>query len=86
MRELFEELGTEIKVEKLVFFGNIKFKIPDGRIAIANKFVTRIISGEPKITEPDIFDKFNYLPIGNIEDYPISPDLKLLAPKLKKLN
>lgn len=82
-RELYEELGSDIKVKKLSYFGNVQFKIPDGRLAIANKFVTTIISGTPKINEPDIFERFDYLPISQLEKYNISPDLKLLLPELK---
>ena len=83
-RELYEELGDNIKVEELKYFGKVEFKIPVGRIAIANKFLTSIESGKPRINEPKIFSKLEYLPIKNLEHYPISPDLKLLLPKLKK--
>lgn len=84
-RELFEELGDDIKVEQLEYFGKVAFTIPDGRLAIANKFVTKILSGKPKVNEPGDFSTFDYLPIETLEKYPISPDLKLLIPKLKEL-
>ncbi len=83
-RELYEELGENIKIEKLTYFDKVEFKIPDGRLAIANKFITRIKSGTPIVNEPNIFEKFDYLPIMQLEKYPLSPDLKLLLPKLKK--
>jgi len=83
-RELYEELGNDIKIKKLEYFGNIAFDIPDGRLAVANKFITSIISGNPRVNEPERFSKYDYLPIEYLEDYPISPDLKLLLPKLKK--
>ena len=82
-RELYEELGANIKIQKLSYFGNIKFTIPDGRLAIANKFVTKILSGTPKINEPELFERFDYLPISQLENYNLSPDLKLLLPQLK---
>lgn len=84
-RELHEELGDNIKVNTLKYFDKVEFNIPDGRSAIAHKFLTKIISGKPKITEPEIFTKFDYLPLDSLEKYPISPDLKLLLPKLKKI-
>ena len=68
-RELYEELGRNIKVEKLIYFDNVEFEIPDGRLAIANKFVTKIISGKPVINEPDIFERLDYLPIAYLEKY-----------------
>lgn len=83
-RELFEELGSDIKIEKLKYFGKIEFMIPDGRLAIAHKFLTRIVEGAPKINEPDLFTKMDYLPMDKLEKFPISPDLRLLIPILKK--
>jgi len=83
-RELFEELGNDIQVKELEYFGNVAFDIPGGRLAVANKFITSIISGEPCVNEPKIFSKYDYLPIKHLEDYPISPDLKLFLLKLKK--
>lgn len=84
-RELYEELGDDIKAEKLRYFGKVEFKIPDGRQAVAHKFLTKIIAGEPRLNEPDVFSKFDYLPISSLGDYSISPDLKLLLNKLKKI-
>ncbi len=83
-REAHEELGTEMVLDKLTYFGNVDFVIPDGREAVAHKFVTRIISGAPKINEPELFNRMDYLPISRLEEYEISPDLKLLLPKLKE--
>lgn len=83
-RELYEELGGGIKVEKLKYFDKVAFTIPDGRLAIAHKFLTRLISGTPKINEPERFSQLDYLPIERLEEYPLSPDLSLLLPKLKR--
>ncbi len=83
-RELHEELGNDIKVEELKYFGKAEFTTPKGKLAIANKFKTKIISGKPKLCEPKVFSKFDYLPINKLEEYPISPDLKILLPKLKE--
>lgn len=83
-RELYEELGKDVTVKKLKYVGYVDFLIPDGRSSRANKFLTKIISGVPKINEPEIFSKLDYLPINDLEHYPISPDLKLFLPKLRK--
>ncbi len=83
-RELYEEIDNDVKIAKLEYFGKVEFTIPDGRLVIANKFLTKIISGKPRINEPDKFSKLKYLPIASLEDYPISPDLKLFVPKLKE--
>ncbi len=82
-REAYEELGNDIKLKKLKYFGNVEFIIPDGRLAIANKFLTEIIAGKPKNNEEGIFLKIEYLSIQTLERYPLSPDLKLLLPKIK---
>lgn len=84
-REVYEELGSDIFLDSLKYFGSVEFIIPDGRIAIANKFITKIISGEPKLTEPRLFDGFNYIAINDLENYAISPDLKLFLEQLKKV-
>lgn len=83
-RELYEELGDDIKVDKLKYLGKVEFTTPDGRLAIANKFLTRILYGKPRINEPEQFSKLDYLPIEKLEKYSISPDLKLFLPKLKE--
>ena len=83
-RETYEELGEEIKLEELVFFDKVEFEIPDGRKAIANKFITRIISGMPKVNEPERFSEYKWIAIKDLENYPTSPDLKLLLEKIKE--
>jgi 8-oxo-dGTP pyrophosphatase MutT (NUDIX family) len=82
-RELYEELGKDIEIEKFDYFGKVKFTIPGGKLAIANKFLVKL-TGNPKVNEPDKFSKFDYLTIEDLENNPISPDLKLLIPKLKE--
>lgn len=84
-RETFEELGNDIKISDLEYFGNISFTIPDGRLAIAHKFTTTILEGTPKNNEPEVFDHITWIPLETLEQYPISPDFKLLLPKLKEL-
>jgi 8-oxo-dGTP pyrophosphatase MutT (NUDIX family) len=83
-REAYEELGKEMVLDKLTYFGSVDFVIPDGRKAVAHKFVTRVISGTPRINEPEQFSRMDYLPISRLEEYSISPDLRLLLLKLKE--
>jgi ADP-ribose pyrophosphatase YjhB (NUDIX family) len=85
LRELKEELGGEIKISPLkIFVDKHKFTIPDGRRAELTKFVGSYLSGKPVLMEPDIFDHFKWIPIKNIEQFEISPDLVELTSKLKK--
>lgn len=82
-REAYEELGDGIKLAGLSYFGKVEFTIPDGRKAIANKFFTKILSGKPRLNEPDKFSKMDYLPVERLKEYPISPDLRLFLDELK---
>jgi 8-oxo-dGTP pyrophosphatase MutT (NUDIX family) len=83
-REIFEELGKDISLSELHYFGKKEFTIPNGHEAIAHKFVTSIISGEPRINEHEKFSKLEYLPLSKLDEFPISPDLKLFMKELKK--
>ncbi len=82
-RETYEELGKDIKLAGLSYLGKVEFVIPDGRTAIANKFLTKIVSGTPKLNEPDKFSKMDYLLVKKLKEYPISPDLQLFLDELK---
>jgi len=84
-REAYEELGPHLKLKKLKFFAKTEFTIPDGRLAVANKFVTKIVSGKPKVNEPKTFSRLDYLPIKELEKFSLSPDLKLLLPMIKSV-
>jgi 8-oxo-dGTP pyrophosphatase MutT (NUDIX family) len=83
-RETYEELGRDIFLDKLVYFEKIEFKIPDGRNAIANKFLTKVIHGVPQVNEPERFSEIKWIPMERLNEEPISPDLKLLLPKIKE--
>jgi len=81
-RELFEEVQGII-VQELEYFGNIKFKIPNGREAVAHKFLARYLSGEPKVNEPETFSKVEWISIKELTKYNLSPDLMSMSDKLK---
>ncbi len=82
-RETFEELGDSIELAPLTYFRTVEFTIPDGRKAVAHKFITKIVKGEPLVAEPKIFSKLDWLPLAKLDSFPISPDLKLLQDRLK---
>ena len=83
-RETYEELGEDIFLDELIYFEKIEFKIPNGRNAIANKFLTKIIKGIPRVNEPERFSKIKWIPVEKLSEEQISPDLKLLLPKIKE--
>ena len=81
-REAYEELGENIVLEELSYFDKAEIEIPNNRGAIAHKFLTKIISGTPRINEPKQFDKLEYIPLTELETRSLSPDLKMLKEKL----
>lgn len=81
-RELSEELGQQMVYSELAYFGAVDFAIPDGRRAVATKFLCKFEGGAPKVGEPETFSHFKFIPITELESYPLSPDLKLLLPRL----
>lgn len=82
-RELVEELGDNLTITSCSYFGKVEFTIPDGRLAIANKFLVQI-SGQPRINEPERFTKLEYIAISDLANRPISPDLRLFLQKLQE--
>lgn len=83
-REAKEELGSDIRLEGWSYFGKADFITPDGREAVAHKFLVKMIGGVPRLNEPEKFSRIDYLPIEKLEQYPLSPDLKLLLDQLRK--
>lgn len=82
-RELLEELGDQIEVKRMEYFGNVEFQIPGKNIkAIAHKFITEI-EGEAKINEPELFSKLEWIHESELESKPISPDLKKMVKQIK---
>jgi len=83
LRELREEIGDSIKISSPKYFGSANFTIPDGRKATAHKFTATIISGKPRIMEPEAFDDYIFIPIKSITEYKLSPDLLILTERIK---
>lgn len=84
-REAYEELGDDIVLDNLIYFAKIEFMIPDGRQGLGYNFTTRIISGKPRINEPDNFSDLKYFDIDELDNLNIAPNLRLLLPKLREL-
>jgi len=82
-RELLEEVHG-IDIVSMKYFGNVHFIVPDGREAIANKFIVKV-KGEPSIGEPELFSKLEWLDIAILGDMSISLDLRIFLHKLKIL-
>ncbi|MCF7872229.1 hypothetical protein K9L97_04305 [Candidatus Woesearchaeota archaeon] len=81
------ELQEEVKGIQIIntsYFRKQEFRIPDGRKATAHKFITKI-EGNPEPNE-QIFNKkkSKYYTIQELENKKMSPDLKLLLPKIKQ--
>ncbi len=83
-REVTEELGN-IVIEEPKLALSAEFEIPDGRPAIVYKFLTKIISGKPEIQETKLFSRLEWIPIKKIKEFPVAPDLKILADKLQDI-
>lgn len=83
-RELIEEVAGIKEVVSMEYFDKVEFKTPDGRTAIANKFITKVKGNlSPK---EDLFDKekSRWLKIKELKNHPLSPDLKLILPKINE--
>jgi hypothetical protein len=84
LEELRKELGEKLQVKEPEYLGCVEFTIADGRQAVLHKFLTCILSGQPKIQKPEFFSRLKYIPFKDLEKYPLSPGLGLLLPKLKE--
>jgi len=77
IRELYEELDGFV-VNDLQYIGEVSFKTPDDRKAIAHKFIAIIKNGKPEILETELFSKVVKLDKNQyLNSDKISPDLKL---------
>ncbi len=79
-RELLEEVGGIEKVVSMTYFKSIEFVTPDGRDAIAHKFITRIKGYLYPAERGFDKEKSRWIPLAELYRYPLSPDLSLLVP------
>ncbi len=84
-RELHEELGTSIVLEQPSYFGNVEFDLPDGRHAVAHKFLVKYVSGKALVQEPDLFTHARWISLVQLQTVQLSPDLGILLPQLLRL-
>jgi len=84
VREAYEELGSDIIVQDVTYFGNVKFTTCSGKLAVAHKFTAKI-TGSPKVNEPEGFSHFKWSSYEDLEKESISSDLRLVLPRLKEL-
>jgi len=86
LRETHEELGNDIVLSAPELAYAIAFKTPHHIPARAYKFKARILQGTPQIVETKIFTRCEYLPIAQLEQYPLAPDLRMALSEIKKLD
>lgn len=80
---LYEKLGEDVRFGELEFFNKVEFMLSDGRKAVAHKFITQILEGKPVVNEPNVFERFDWINVTELEGRPLSPDLILLSKKIK---
>jgi 8-oxo-dGTP diphosphatase len=78
VRELEEELGVQVQLVKTLGSG---FFEEDENEYSFNWFQAKIISGEPTIKEPDIFDDFDYFALDDLMELSLSANMQLLEEK-----
>jgi 8-oxo-dGTP diphosphatase len=84
IREFKEELNCDIEIIRKI--GEKEFE-EDEKVMLYTWFLAKIRDGQtPTIGEPNVHDHFKYLPIYNLEDYPLSSNMKSLVQELKTGN
>ncbi|MDA3840118.1 MAG: NUDIX domain-containing protein [Patescibacteria group bacterium] len=79
-REAMEELGVEIGNIKFVSCANI---IKHGKHYLDVSFVAEIISGEPKICEPDKIESIGWYSLDDLPE-PLFEPVKIVLEAIKK--
>ena len=80
IREMFEELGQGFIVEELDYVGSVSFTLSDGRGAVAHKFSTTLLFGEPVVNEPETFSNIEWVSSSSLVSRDdLSSDLTLLS-------
>ena len=86
VREIKEELDVEVVVERK--FGEKEFTMEDGQQMHHTWFNARIVSGEPKVAEPQTFDDLRYFSVEEMVEIrdQLSHSAKNLLAVIKKQN
>ena len=76
-REIAEELGIDIEVGKIACVSEI-IKGGDGRHWVSPIFFARIVSGEPRLMEPEKHGGFGWFSLDDLPCHLTTPTLALL--------
>lgn len=76
-REIAEELGIDIEVGKIACVSEI-IKGGDGRHWVSPIFFARIVSGEPRLMEPEKHGGFGWFSLDDLPGHLTTPTLALL--------
>jgi len=82
IREGHEELGP-VEFSQPTLFAEVHFNTPKGIPATVYKFLTKITQGTPKIAEPELFTKLEYVPITELHKKSLAPDFTHFLKKLQ---
>lgn len=78
-RETKEEIGCEVEGLKYFGFEDIRAEEKDFRCHV---YLAELKDGElPRITEPDLFGDLLWLPLNNLQKYPLAPNVKKFCEK-----
>lgn len=81
MREVKEEIGVEVGLEKPFFSGEFQY---EGELYLWHGYIAKIKSGRPELQE-DCFTDMEWVPAGELDEYSLAPNLKMVLPALRKL-
>lgn len=81
IREIKEELGIIVKIEKLVAKKDF---MQDDKSYSYTWFQARVILGDPKVMEPDIFDDMTYFSLNEMHKISLSSGVKTLVAVLNE--
>ncbi|MGV8150635.1 MAG: NUDIX hydrolase [Candidatus Woesearchaeota archaeon] len=86
IRETSEEINCKVALKKRWGPYNFSLDVKDVITDVeSHVFEADIISGEPIITE-NVFSGFKWIPIENIEKYPLAPNVKLFIEDYRTQN
>jgi 8-oxo-dGTP diphosphatase len=81
VREVKEELGITVKIEKLL--GGREFTEDDIKMHYT-WYKAKIVSGQPKVMEPEIFDGMRYFSADEMHDIVLSTGAQTFLAMLEK--
>jgi len=79
VREIYEELGVSVRLTRQL--GNEEFEHNDTGY-IFYWFLAEVVSGEPHIAEPELFDDLDYIEIEDLSTLALSAGTEIMHHKL----